>query len=166
MLQTRTGKRTAAAAVKIAVDMVRSRLINKDEALLRIPAGDLVQLLLPSFTVSSKKNVTLLTKGLPASPGASTGTLAFSAEDATRRAGDGEKVLLVRKETSPEDIDGMHHAIGILTSTGGMTSHAAVVARGWGKCCVAGASEIHIDAAKKGVTIHGKTFNEKSVLFN
>ncbi len=164
MLQTRTGKRTAAAAVKIAVDMVRSRLINKEEALLRIPAGDLVQLLLPSFTAHSKKNVTMLTKGLPASPGASTGTLAFSAKDAVARAEVGEKVLLVRKETSPEDIDGMHHAVGILTSTGGMTSHAAVVARGWGKCCIAGASELHIDAVKKCVTIHGKTYTEKSVL--
>ena len=164
MLQTRTGKRTAAAAVKMAVDMVKSRLIARDEALLRIPAGDLVQLLLPSFTAKSKKGVTMLTKGLPASPGASTGTLAFSAEDAVARSEAGESVLLVRKETSPEDIDGMHHAVGILTSTGGMTSHAAVVARGWGKCCVAGASDLHINAARKTVTIHGKTYGEKDVL--
>ena len=164
MLQTRTGKRTAAAAVKLAVDMVRSRMIKKDEALLRIPAGDLVQLLLPSFTAKSKHKVKMLAKGLPASPGAATGTLAFSADDAVKRAEAGEKVLLVRKETSPEDIDGMHHAVGILTSTGGMTSHAAVVARGWGKCCVAGASSLHIDAAKKCVTIDGKKYKEKSVL--
>ncbi len=164
MLQTRTGKRTAAAAVKMAVDMVRSRLIARDEALLRIPAGDLVQLLLPSFTTKSKKDVKMLTKGLPASPGASTGTLAFSAEDAVARSESGENVLLVRKETSPEDIDGMHHAVGILTSTGGMTSHAAVVARGWGKCCVAGASALHINAARKTVTIEGKTYGEKDVL--
>jgi len=164
MLQTRTGKRTAAAAVKLAVDMVRSRMIKKDEALLRIPAGDLVQLLLPSFTAKSKHKVKTLAKGLPASPGAVTGTLAFSADDAVIRAEAGENVLLVRKETSPEDIDGMHHAVGILTSTGGMTSHAAVVARGWGKCCVAGVSALHIDAVKKCVTIDGKKYTEKSVL--
>ena len=164
MLQTRTGKRTAAAAVKIAVDMVQSRMIKIDEALLRIPAGDLVQLLLPSFTVKSKHKVKMLAKGLPASPGAATGTLAFSADDAVERAGAGENVLLVRKETSPEDIDGMHHAVGILTSTGGMTSHAAVVARGWGKCCVAGVSSLEINAVKKCVTINGKKYTEKSVL--
>ena len=163
MLQTRTGKRTAAAAVKLAVDMVRSRMIKKDEALLRIPAGDLVQLLLPSFTSKSKHKVKMLAKGLPASPGAATGTLAFSADDAVKRAEAGENVLLVRKETSPEDIDGMHHAVGILTSTGGMTSHAAVVARGWGKCCVAGVSALHIDAAKKCATLNGNKYNEKSV---
>ncbi len=164
MLQTRTGKRTAAAAVKLAVDMVRSRMIKKDEALLRIPAVDLVQLLLPSFTAKSKHKVETLAKGLPASPGAATGTLAFSADDAVQRTEAGESVLLVRKETSPEDIDGMHHAVGILTSTGGMTSHAAVVARGWGKCCVAGVSALHIDATKKCVTIDGKKYTEKSVL--
>ncbi|MDP7009242.1 MAG: pyruvate, phosphate dikinase [Phycisphaerales bacterium] len=163
MLQTRTGKRTAAAAVKLAVDMVRSRMIKIDEALLRIPAGDLVQLLLPSFTAKSKHKVQLLAKGLPASPGAVTGTLAFSAEDAVTRAEAGENVLLVRKETSPEDIDGMHHAVGILTSTGGMTSHAAVVARGWGKCCVAGASDLHIDASKKCVTIQGVRYKGSDV---
>ena len=164
MLQTRAGKRTAAAAVKLAVDMVRSRMIKKDEALLRIPAGDLVQLLLPSFTAKSKQKVSLLAKGLPASPGAATGSLSFSAEDAVKRAIAGESVLLVRKETSPEDIDGMHHAVGILTSTGGMTSHAAVVARGWGKCCVAGVSELLIDAVKKCVTINGKKYKEKDIL--
>ncbi len=163
MLQTRTGKRTAASAVKVAVDMVKSRLITKDEALLRIPAGDLVQLLLPSFTVKSKQHTKQLAKGLPASPGAVTGALAFSAEDAVVRAEAGEDVLLVRKETSPEDIDGMHHAVGILTSTGGMTSHAAVVARGWGKCCVAGASALHINAKTKKVVIDGKTYGEKDI---
>ena len=164
MLQTRTGKRTAASAVKIAVEMVKSRFITKDEALLRIPAGDLVQLLLPSFTAKSKHLTMQLAKGLPASPGAATGALAFSAEDAVVRAEAGEDVLLVRKETSPEDIDGMHHAVGILTSTGGMTSHAAVVARGWGKCCVAGASALHINAKTKKVVIDGKTFGEKDIL--
>jgi len=164
MLQTRNGKRTAAAAVKIAVDLVKSRLITRDEALLRIPAGDLVQLLLPSFTTKSKHKVKKLAKGLPASPGAATGALAFSAADAVVRAEAGEDVLLVRKETSPEDIDGMQHSVGILTSTGGMTSHAAVVARGWGKCCVAGASSLHINAKRKSVTIDGVTYCEKEVL--
>ncbi|MEE2912185.1 MAG: pyruvate, phosphate dikinase [Planctomycetota bacterium] len=164
MLQTRTGKRTAAAAVKIAVNMVRSRLITKNEALMRIPAGDLVQLLLPSFTPKSKSSAKLLAKGLPASPGAATGTLAFTAEDAVSRSENGESVLLVRKETSPEDIDGMHHAVGILTSTGGMTSHAAVVARGWGKCCVAGVSSLHINAVNKIAMIDGKTYREGDVL--
>ena len=164
MLQTRAGKRTAAAAVKIAVDMVRSRLITKDEALMRIPAGDLVQLLLPSFTTKSKSSAKLLAKGLPASPGAATGVLAFTAEEAVSRAKEGENVILVRKETSPEDIDGMHNAVGILTSTGGMTSHAAVVARGWGKCCVAGVSSLLINASKKTVSIDGKTYGEDTVL--
>ena len=146
--------------------MVQRRMIKIDEALLRIPAGDLVQLLLPSFTVKSKHKVKMLAKGLPASPGAATGTLAFSADDAVERAEAGENVLLVRKETSPEDIDGMHHAVGILTSTGGMTSHAAVVARGWGKCCVAGVSSLEINAAKKCVTINGKKYTEKICTFN
>jgi pyruvate,orthophosphate dikinase len=164
MLQTRTGKRTAAAAVKIAVEMVRSRMITQDEALLRIPAEDLVQLLLPSFAEEDLAKATCVARGLPASPGAATGTLAFSAEDAVRRAEAGEDVLLIRKETSPEDVDGMHHAVGILTSTGGMTSHAAVVARGWGKCCVAGAGELHIDARRKSVLIGDKRYGEKDVL--
>ena len=163
MLQTRSGKRTAASAVTIAVDLVKSRLITKDEALLRIPAADLVQLLLPSFTAKSKSGVVQLAKGLAASPGAATGALAFSAADAVARAEAGEDVLLVRKETSPEDIDGMRHAVGILTSTGGSTSHAAVVARGWGKCCVAGTSALHINATRRTVIIDGKTYGENDI---
>lgn len=161
MLQTRNGKRTGAAAVKIACDMVKEKLINEKEALLRIPAGDLVQLLLPSFDEKKKGIATILTRGLPASPGASVGRPAFTAEEAVERSHAGEKVILVRKETSPEDVDGMHSAVGILTSTGGMTSHAAVVARGWGKCCVAGAGEIQIDAAKGTFTVNGKKFGRK-----
>ncbi|CAM9946699.1 unnamed protein product, partial [Chrysoparadoxa australica] len=141
MLQTRTGKRTGMAAVKIACDLVREKLITEKEALLRIPASDLTQLLLPSFDPAAKERNKALCVGLPASPGASVGHPAFSADEVVERAGKGEKVILVRKETSPEDVDGMHKAVGILTSTGGMTSHAAVVARGWGKCCVAGAGE-------------------------
>ena len=147
MLQTRNGKRTGAAAVKIACDMVKEKLIDEKTAVLRIPAGDLTQLLLPSFAPAAKQHAKkegrLLTLGLPASPGAAVGKLAFTAAEAVERTLAGEKVLLVRKETNPEDIEGMHSAVGILTSTGGMTSHAAVVARGWGRCCVAGAGEIH-----------------------
>ena len=132
MLQTRTGKRTGVAAVKIACDMVREKLIDNKEAVLRVPANDLTQLLLPSFKPTARNAADVLTRGLPASPGAAVGKLAFSAEEARERAEAGESVILVRKETSPEDVDGMNAASGILTSTGGMTSHAAVVARGWG----------------------------------
>ena len=163
MLQTRSGKRTGAAAVKIAVDMAKERLIDRKTALMRIPAQDMTQLLLPSFDASDKKKATTLCKGLPASPGASFGALAFTAEEAVLRAGKGENVLLVRKETSPEDVDGMHSAAGILTSTGGMTSHAAVVARGWGKCCVVGAGALHIDAAKGTLIANGKRYTRKDV---
>lgn len=161
MLQTRNGKRTGAAAVKLAVDMVKERLINKDTAMMRIPANDLTQMLLPSFDLAQKKKVKVLCTGLPASPGAACGALAFSAEEAVERAAKGESVILVRKETSPEDVDGMHSAAGILTSTGGMTSHAAVVARGWGKCCVAGAGDLHIDATKGVATVNGKKLGRK-----
>ncbi|MBX3404219.1 MAG: pyruvate, phosphate dikinase [Phycisphaeraceae bacterium] len=164
MLQTRTGKRTGFAAVKIACDMVSERLIDEKTALLRIPAGDLTQLLLPSFDPVAKKVARVLTRGLPASPGAAVGKAAFTAEEAVRRARNGEKVILVRKETSPEDVEGMHLAAGILTSTGGMTSHAAVVARGWGKCCVAGAGEIHIDAAAGTFTVAGRHFTREDVI--
>ncbi|MCH7792666.1 MAG: pyruvate, phosphate dikinase [Planctomycetes bacterium] len=164
MLQTRSGKRTGAAAVKIACDMVKENLINEKQALLRIPAGDLTQLLLPSFDPAAKKKITVLARGLPASPGAAVGKLAFSADEAVQRGSAGEDVILVRKETSPEDVDGMNSAAGILTSTGGMTSHAAVVARGWGKCCVAGAGEIHIDAARGRMTIKNRSFTRKDVI--
>ncbi len=164
MLQTRSGKRTGMAAVKIACDMVREKLISEKEALLRIPAGDLTQLLLPSFDPAGKDLSQVLTKGLPASPGAAVGKPAFTADEAVERAHNGEKVILVRKETSPEDVDGMHSATGILTSTGGMTSHAAVVARGWGKCCVAGAGEITIDAASGVFRVEGRTFGRNDVI--
>ena len=164
MLQTRSGKRTGAAAVKIAVDMVAERLIDRKTALLRIPAPDLTQLLLPSFDAGDKKKAATLCRGLPASPGAASGALAFTADEAVDRAAAGEQVLLVRKETSPEDVDGMHSAAGILTSTGGMTSHAAVVARGWGKCCVVGAGELHIDAKKGVLTVGGRRYTRKDVL--
>jgi pyruvate, orthophosphate dikinase len=168
MLQTRNGKRTGAAAVKIACDMVKEKLIDEKTAVQRIPAGDLTQLLLPSFTpaakATAKKDGKLLTVGLPASPGAAVGKLAFTASEAVERTHAGEKVLLVRKETNPEDIDGMHLAAGILTSTGGMTSHAAVVARGWGRCCVAGAGEVQIDEKGRKIKVGGKTFTHNDVL--
>jgi pyruvate,orthophosphate dikinase len=164
MLQTRTGKRTGAAAVKVACDMVKEGLIDEVKAVLRIPANDLTQLLLPSFDPKAKAKAEQLAKGLPASPGAAVGKLAFTAEEVVERAKAGEKVLLVRKETSPEDVDGMHSAAGILTSTGGMTSHAAVVARGWGRCCVAGAGAILINDKARKITVGGKTFGCDDVL--
>jgi pyruvate,orthophosphate dikinase len=164
MLQTRTGKRTGFAAVRIACDLAKEKLIDEVTAVKRIPAGDLTQLLLPSFDPAKKKSAEVLTVGLPASPGAAVGTLAFTAQEAVDRTTAGEHVLLVRKETNPEDIEGMHLAAGILTSTGGMTSHAAVVARGWGRCCVAGAGAIHIDEKARKITIGGKTFTHKDVL--
>ena len=164
MLQTRTGKRTGMAAVKIACDMVKEKLIDEKTAVLRIPAGDLTQLLLPYFDPTKRAITRVLAKGLPASPGAAVGKPAFTAEEAVERARNGEKVILVRKETSPEDVDGMHSAAGILTSTGGMTSHAAVVARGWGKCCVAGAGEIQIDLAAGHFTVDGRTYTRTDTI--
>lgn len=164
MLQTRTGKRTGMAAVKIACDMVKERRISESEAILRIPAADLVQLLLPSFNPKLKEKADVLTTGLPASPGASVGYPAFTAEEAVERSLKGESVILVRRETSPEDVEGMNSAKGILTSTGGMTSHAAVVARGWGKCCVAGAGAIEISASKGTFTVDGRTFGRTDLI--
>ncbi len=155
MLQTRSGKRTAAAAVKTAVDMAKERLISQKEALLRVRPGDLDQLLHPSFDVKAKRDV--IGVGLPASPGAASGKVVFNAEEAEAEAAKGEKVILVRIETSPEDIGGMHAAQGILTARGGMTSHAAVVARGMGKCCVAGCGTLAIDYGKDLLKAGGKT---------
>ena len=164
MLQTRTGKRTGVAAVKIACDMVKEKLITQKEAVLSVPANDLTQLLLPSFKPTARNAADVLTRGLPASPGAAKGRLAFSAVEARERAEAGESVILVRKETSPEDVDGMNAAAGILTSTGGMTSHAAVVARGWGKCCVAGAGDIEINEKAKKITVGGRNFGIKDII--
>lgn len=162
ILQTRTGKCTGVAAVKIAVDMVSEKLINKKTALLRIPAQDLTQCLLPSFIEKEKKNI--LTRGLPASPGAATGYPVFDADEAVALSIKGEKVILVNRETSPEAIHGMKAAQGILTSTGGTTSHAAVVARGWGKCCVTGASEVEINEKSQTITIKGKIITRKDII--
>jgi pyruvate,orthophosphate dikinase len=143
MLQTRNGKRTAKAAVKVAVDMVQEGLLNKKEAVLRVAPEQLDQMLHPSLDPKAPK--TVIAKGLPASPGAAGGEVVFSADEAEEAARIGLKVILVRVETSPEDIHGMNAAQGILTARGGMTSHAAVVARGMGKCCVAGCSDIKVD---------------------
>ena len=145
LLQTRNGKRTAQAAVQVAVDMVEEGLVDEKEALLRVNPQDLDGLLHPTFTQEAVKKAQALTKGLAASPGAAVGKIAFSAPEAARRAKDGETVILVREETSPEDLEGMVSAVGILTARGGMTSHAAVVARGMGKCCVSGAQDIHVN---------------------
>lgn len=160
MLQTRTGKRTAMAAVNIAIDMVEEGLITKEEAILRIEPTQLDQFLHPTFEEAALKKATVITKGLPASSGAATGKIYFTPEDVIKAKGADEKAILVRVETSPEDIGGMAAAEGILTAKGGMTSHAAVVARGMGKCCVAGASEIRIDNINKVMKVGNKKFKE------
>ncbi len=162
MLQTRGGKRSAAAAIKIAVDMVKEGLIPKDEAILRVQPEQLDQLLHP--TIDVKVKVKALAKGLPASPGAAVGQVVFNADDAIAAAAKNKKTILVRMETSPEDVGGMAAAEGILTATGGMTSHAAVVARGMGKCCIAGCGSIHIDEKTKSFSVTdaaGKTVKIK-----
>ncbi len=155
MLQTRTGKRTAAAAVQIAVDMVNEGLIAKKEAVLRVSPEQIDQLLHPQIDPKAKKKI--IGKGLPASPGAAVGRVVFSADDAEVEVKKGKKVILVRLETSPEDIHGMNVAQGILTARGGMTSHAAVVARGMGKCCVSGVPNLIVDYAKQKFSLGGET---------
>ncbi|WP_168564187.1 pyruvate, phosphate dikinase [Crateriforma spongiae] len=164
MLQTRTGKRNGIAAVKIACDMVKEGLIDEKEAVRRVPASDLTHCLLPSFKPTARNAADVLCRGLNASPGAAVGKLAFTAEEARSRFEAGENVILVRRETSPEDVEGMSAAVGILTSTGGATSHAAVVARGWGKCCVAGAGDIHINEKAKKITVNGRTLTDKDTI--
>ncbi|MBI5141770.1 MAG: pyruvate, phosphate dikinase [Nitrospirae bacterium] len=158
MLQTRVGKRTATAALKLAVDMVEEKLIDKKTAVSRIDPAQIDQLLHPM--IDPKAKVEKIAKGLPASPGAAVGTLVFTAEDAEKAADRGEKVVLVRTETSPEDIGGMHAAQGILTARGGMTSHAAVVARGMGKCCVAGCGAINISETAKTMSVGNLVLKE------
>jgi len=162
MLQTRNGKRTAKAAVKIAVDMVKEGLIDKKEAIMRVEPSQLDQLLHPMLDPKADKKV--IARGLPASPGAAAGKIVFSADEAEKLAGKGEKVILVRIETSPEDIHGMNAAEGILTARGGMTSHAAVVARGMGKCCVSGCSAISVDNEKQEMKINSKIFKKGDVI--
>jgi pyruvate,orthophosphate dikinase len=162
MLQTRVGKRTAASALKIAIDMVKEKLIDKKTAILRIDPQQLDQLLHP--TIDPKAQVKIIAKGLPASPGAAVGKVVFTAEDAERAAGKNKKVILVRTETSPEDIGGMNAAQGILTARGGMTSHAAVVARGMGKCCVAGCGAININEIHRYFTVNDLIVKEDDYL--
>ena len=160
MLQTRIGKRNGAAAIKMAVDMANEGMIDKKTALLRVRPSQLDELLHPMLDVEIEKRATYLTKGLPAGPGAATGQLVFTADDAEVWRKRGEKVILLREETSPEDVHGMHAAEAILTAKGGMTSHAALVARGWGKCCIVGCSDLHIDAPNREVYIKDTALKE------
>ncbi len=160
MLQTRNGKRTGAAMVKIAMDMLEEKLIDEKTAVMRCEPEKLDELLHPVFDKAAMKSAKVIAKGLPASPGAATGSVVFFAEDAEKWAADGKKVVLVRIETSPEDLKGMHVAEGILTARGGMTSHAAVVARGMGKCCVSGAGELVIDYKARTLSVGGVAVKE------
>jgi len=162
MLQTRNGKRTAKAALKVAVDLANEGLITKEEAILRVEPGSLDQLLHPTIDPSSPRDV--ITSGLPASPGAATGKVVFNSGEAERLGAAGEAVILVREETSPEDIHGMHAAKGIVTARGGMTSHAAVVARGMGRPCVSGAGEIQIDYRAGEFRARGRTFKAGEII--
>lgn len=164
ILQTRNGKRTAKAAINVAVDLVEAGIIDKKEAIMRVEPNQLDQLLHPTFEDKALKEATVLAKGLPASPGAACGKVYFNADDVVVAVEGGEKVLLVRQETSPEDIEGMVKAEGILTARGGMTSHAAVVARGMGKCCVAGCGEIKVDEAAKEIRVGELTIKEGDFL--
>jgi pyruvate,orthophosphate dikinase len=162
MLQTRAGKRTAKAALKIAVDMVAEGMLEEEEAVFRVEPGALDQLLHP--TIDPKAERDILSTGLPASPGAASGAIVFTSDAAEQAKGDGRKVILVRVETSPEDIHGMHAAEGILTSRGGMTSHAAVVARGMGKPCVAGAGGLRIDYRNQTINVGGRQLKEGDII--
>ncbi len=164
MLQTRNGKRTAAAAIKIACDLIDEGMITEQEALMQIDPKTLDALLHPQFDAAALKKAKPVANALPASPGAATGKIVFTAEDAVEQGKKGEKVVLVRLETSPEDIEGMHYAQGILTVRGGMTSHAAVVARGMGTCCVSGCGDIKMDEENKQFTLKGKVYKEGDVI--
>ena len=153
MLQTRVGKRNGVAAIKIAVDMMNENMIDKNTALMRVNPNQLDELLHPTLDKKSEQKATILTKGLPAGPGGAKGRVVFTADDAEAWKARGEKVILVREETSPEDVHGMHAAEAILTARGGMTSHAALVARGWGKCCIVGCNELNISVNKKEMSV-------------
>ncbi len=164
MLQTRNGKRTAQAAIKIACDLIDEGMITEQEALMQIDPKTLDALLHPQFDAKALKAAKPVASALPASPGAACGSIVFTAEDAVEEGKKGKKVVLVRLETSPEDIEGMHYAQGILTVRGGMTSHAAVVARGMGTCCVSGCGDIKMDEENKKFTLHGKVYKEGDVI--
>lgn len=164
ILQTRNGKRTSSAAINIAVDLVNEGLISKEEAIMRVSPDSISQLLHPNFDPEDIKKSTLISKGLAASPGAASGKIYFTSEKAKLAAQNGEKVVIVRQETSPEDIEGMIIAEGILTSRGGMTSHAAVVARGMGKCCVAGASEVKVDEENEVMRVDSREYHTGDII--
>ncbi|MGW8272613.1 MAG: pyruvate, phosphate dikinase, partial [Thermodesulfovibrionales bacterium] len=160
MLQTRVGKRNGQAAIRMAVEMAKQRLIVREEAIMRVKPERIDELLHPSVDPVAEKNAVELAKGLPAGPGGAVGRVVFTADDAESWAKRGERVILVRNETSPEDVHGMHAAEAILTAKGGMTSHAALVARGWGKCCIVGCSALNIDLRQKEVHVAGRTVRE------
>jgi len=160
MLQTRTGKRTGTSAIKMAVDMCNEGMIDKKTAIMRVMPEQLDELLHPMLDTESEKQATFLAKGLPAGPGGATGRIVFTADDAETWHKNGEQVILIREETSPEDVHGMHAAEAILTAKGGMTSHAALVARGWGKCCIVGCSAIHINKETKEVSVGDAVLKE------
>ncbi len=160
MLQTRVGKRNGQAAIRMAVEMAKQKLINRETAILRVKPDQLDELLHPSVDPAAEKKAVELAKGLPAGPGGALGKVVFTADDAEAWAKKGEKVILVRNETSPEDVHGMHAAQAILTAKGGMTSHAALVARGWGKCCIVGCSALDIDVQRKEIHVNGNTLRE------
>jgi pyruvate,orthophosphate dikinase len=164
MLQTRVGKRTGTAALNMAMDMLSEGLITTEEAVLRVKPEQLDELLHPIVDSTAEQSADLIAKGLPAGPGGATGQIVFSADDAVEWVRAGKTVLLVREETNPEDVEGMRAAVGILTGRGGMTSHAALVARGWGKCCIVGAGTLEIDVISKTITVDGRVFEEGDVL--
>lgn len=163
MLQCRVGKRTGLAALNMAMDMLHEGLIDEKTAVMRVAPAQLDELLHPILDPASEKRATVIARGLPAGPGGSVGQIVFTAEDAVEWAAAGKNVILVREETNPEDVEGMRAADGLLTARGGMTSHAALVARGWGKCCIVGCDQLHIDLHKKTLTIAGKSYKEGDV---
>ncbi|MCM8781153.1 MAG: pyruvate, phosphate dikinase, partial [Candidatus Omnitrophica bacterium] len=160
MLQCRVGKRNGPAAVRMAVEMLREKLITKEEAIMRVTPAQLDELLHPIIDPKFEMSYKPIAKGLPAGPGGASGQIVFTAKDAVRWSSEGKKVILVREETNPEDVEGMRQAQGILTARGGMTSHAALVARGWGKCCIVGCAALHIDYDNKQIHIDGKLLRE------
>ncbi len=164
MLQCRVGKRTGTAALNMAMDMLDEKLISADETVMRVSPAQLDELLHPIVDPAAERESTVLAKGLPAGPGGATGQIVFTANDAVEWARQGKKVLLVREETNPEDVEGMRAAIGILTARGGMTSHAALVARGWGKCCIVGCGALHVDVHAKTMRVGDRTFGEGEYL--
>ena len=164
MLQCRVGKRTGTAALNMAMDMVKERLINDRDAVMRLSPNQMDELLHPIIDPSAEEKTNPIAKGLPAGPGGASGQIVFSANDAVEWAKQGKKVILVREETNPEDVEGMRAAQGILTGRGGMTAHAALVARGWGKCCIVGCSSLDIDVRNKTMKADGKEYREGDFL--